>query len=78
MLQVYTPDYLGELDTLVARAMQKNFYVRYVCHIGKNTDIIIGSTLADAIIGDIPLVRKNNRVFVLPKYVKLMNQTVTG
>ena len=61
MLQVYTPDYLGELDTLVARAMQKNFYARYVCHVGKNTDIIVGATLADARIGDILLVRKSKK-----------------
>ncbi len=49
MLHIYTPDYIADLDKLIAKTLKQNFYARSVCHIGDNTDIIVGSKLTDAI-----------------------------
>ena len=76
-LKVYTPEYILNLDKTLAKKLKKNFYARYVCHIGDNTDIIAGSYKSAARISNVLILRNGNNVFILPKKIQIYGNSYT-
>lgn len=77
-LEIYTPEYIISLDKIITKTLKKNFYARYICHIDTDTDIIAGGYTSDARESKILILRRNNKVFLLPKMVQIYGNSYTG
>ncbi|MBC7498466.1 hypothetical protein H7170_02370 [Candidatus Gracilibacteria bacterium] len=74
----YTPEYLIGLDKSITKKLQKNFYVGYLCNIGKNIDIVAGNYSSKGRGSKVLILRKGNVISVLPKSIQLYNKSATG